>query len=215
MSCALTGAGGNSLFSIVPVTVHSSETNRSVKTYALLDNKSTAVFCSDSLQKKLCVRGKKTRIRVQTINSVDYTETYKLTGLTVSDIDGDNVIELPETFVQKKIPADEDDIIQNKDTLDQWPYLEEVVIPEITPGFKVELLIGNNVPKALEPLKVIQAQGHGPFACKTQLGWEIHGLTTSTTCDTKMSAHKIKLEEDIHQQLVNLYMQSGLHRKSD
>jgi hypothetical protein len=210
MTCGLTGAGESSLLSIVPVTVFSSEANRHVRTYALLDNKSTAVFCSKSLQRKLCAQGKRTKIRVQTINGVNYAETYKLSGLSVSDNDGENVIELPETFVQETIPITEDDIIKSKDMLKPWPYLQEVNIPEMTPGYKVELLIGNNVPKALEPLKVIQAQGHGPFACKTQLGWEVHGLTANTS--NRVSAHRIKLEEDIHQQLVNLYNQDFTER---
>ena len=37
------------------------------------------------------------------------------------------------------------------------------------------MLIGCNVPKALEPCKVINSQGNGPYAVKTILGCTING----------------------------------------
>ena len=37
------------------------------------------------------------------------------------------------------------------------------------------LLIGVNVPKAMEPWDVISSADEGPFAVKTVLGWVING----------------------------------------
>ena len=212
MACGLTGAGVSSLLSVVPVTVYSRQTGRQVKTYALLDSKSTAVFCTKSLQRKLSTQGTKTRIRVQTINGVNCIDTHKVEGLMVTDIYGENSINLPDTYIQDTIPVTAADIIVGKEALKPWPYLQEVIIPEMEPEDKVELLIGNNVPKALEPLRVIQSQGDGPFACKTQLGWEVHGLTTVTD---RVSVHRIKVEEDISQQLIHLYNQDFTERRVD
>ena len=130
--------------------------------------------------------------------------------LIVSDVNGENNIELPDTYIQDTIPVTEDDIIMGKDALKSWPYLQEVSIPELKPGCKVELLIGNNVPRALEPIRMIQAQDGGPFACQTQLGWEVHGLTADT--GNRVSVHRIKLAEEIKQQLVNLYNQEFTER---
>ncbi|KAJ8379740.1 hypothetical protein SKAU_G00005180 [Synaphobranchus kaupii] len=39
----------------------------------------------------------------------------------------------------------------------------------------VNLLIGANIPKAIEPLKVINSQGEGPYAVLTRLGWIVNG----------------------------------------
>ena len=39
----------------------------------------------------------------------------------------------------------------------------------------VGLLIGNDVPKALEPKKVKKSKGAGPYAVKTVFGWTING----------------------------------------
>lgn len=37
------------------------------------------------------------------------------------------------------------------------------------------MLIGTNVPKALEPYKVISGEGEGPYTVKIVLGWRING----------------------------------------
>ena len=37
------------------------------------------------------------------------------------------------------------------------------------------MLIGSDVPKALEPLQVIRSVGDGPYAVKTMLGWTVNG----------------------------------------
>lgn len=40
---------------------------------------------------------------------------------------------------------------------------------------EAELLIGANVPKALEPLQVVSSVDDGPYAIKTALGWTVNG----------------------------------------
>ena len=42
---------------------------------------------------------------------------------------------------------------------------------------KVELLIGANCPRALEPVQVISSRDGGPYAMKTVLGWCTVGPT--------------------------------------
>lgn len=39
----------------------------------------------------------------------------------------------------------------------------------------IGLLIGVNAPKALEPWRIINSEGDGPYAVKTLLGWVING----------------------------------------
>lgn len=39
----------------------------------------------------------------------------------------------------------------------------------------MEILIGTNVPRALEPLEVIRSMDGGPYAVKTVLGWTVNG----------------------------------------
>ena len=62
--------------------------------------------------------------------------------------------------------------VMNGDELRDWPYLEKVA--QTLPGVKeipLGLLIGNNCPKAQEPVEVVSSQGNGPYATRTRLGW--------------------------------------------
>lgn len=74
---------------------------------------------------------------------------------------------LPEVLTQKKMPVNKDCIASEKD-LARWTYVAKVTIPNIQ--VNVDLLIGSNAPKVLEPWEVINSQGNRPYAVKTALG---------------------------------------------
>lgn len=68
----------------------------------------------------------------------------------------------------------------------------------------MELLIGVNVPKAMEPWRIINSQGNGLYAVRTLLGWVVNGpLNVSTAVDeerpvalvNRISIHLEKLLE--------------------
>lgn len=50
---------------------------------------------------------------------------------------------------------------------------KEVQLPYISA--KVELLIGTNAPKLMEPWEIVNSQDDGPYAVKTLLGWVVNG----------------------------------------
>ena len=60
-----------------------------------------------------------------------------------------------------------------EEDLAKWSYLAKVKSPSIKAN--VDLLIGSNAPKMLEPWEVVNSQGEGPYAIKTALGWVING----------------------------------------
>ena len=124
-------------------------------------------------------------------------------------------MELPPVFTQNKIPVKKENIPSQED-LEQWSYLKEVKIPKI--GADVGLLIGCNVPQALEPWKVINSQGNGLYAVKTILGWTINGplrkmdvkhIGKSVTAN-KISVIKI---EDLLQQQINMDFPEHQHKE--
>lgn len=98
--------------------------------------------------------------------------SYVISGLEVSSLEENNFISLPEVYTQQSMPVDTCNIPTKKE-LSKWPYLSQVQLPRIPS--KVELLIGSNSPKAIEPWKVLNSQGDGPYAVKTLLGWIING----------------------------------------
>ncbi|KAJ8290536.1 hypothetical protein GJAV_G00014180 [Gymnothorax javanicus] len=132
VSSGLTGAGDNHCkLPIVPVQLKCKKSNKTVVTYAFLDEGSTAVFCTVNLMNKLNLSGRRTRILLGTRGQEKVFNSNVVTGLEVAG-------------------------------------LEEI-------DSEVELLIGTNVSRALEPLQGIRSVDDGPYTVKTILGWTVNG----------------------------------------
>lgn len=72
--------------------------------------------------------------------------------------------------------------ILSQNDLNRWPYLKEIQLQKIDAD--VELLIGVDAPKAMEPWQIINSQGNGPYAVRTLLGWVVNGpLNSSSAMD--------------------------------
>ncbi len=102
-----------------------------------------------NLIRKLNITGRKTNILLQMMSQDKSLPSYIDSGLEVSSLEENYVIPLPEVYIQKSMPVDTSNI-----------------------PAKVELLIGSNTAKAIEPWEVINSQGDGPYAVKTLLRWE-------------------------------------------
>ncbi|KAK2879287.1 hypothetical protein Q8A73_007303, partial [Channa argus] len=133
-----------------------------LRTYAFLDPGSSATFATEALLNQLNMNGRSTKISLRTMGSESVVSTCIVTGLEVSNVDGDYFFGLPEVYSQESIPD-----------VDRWPHLKEVKLSSIQA--EVGLLIGANVPKAMEPLQVVSSVENGPYAVKTILGWTVNG----------------------------------------
>lgn len=189
-TCGLTGAGsGESKLSILPVHVKSVKGDKIVQTYAFLDPGSSATFCSDRLMHALNVTGRQTNFLLRTMGQEKVVPTYLLRGLEVSGINEDTFHRLPEVMTQKKMPVTSDNIVTQEDVL-KWPYLSNVQVPSIEAN--VDLLIGTNASKLLEPWEVINSRGNGPYAVKTILGWVVNGpLQASSVAENGLSVASV------------------------
>ncbi|KAI4882679.1 hypothetical protein NFI96_029603, partial [Prochilodus magdalenae] len=98
--------------------------------------------------------------------------SHVVSGLEVSSLENDDFFVLPNVFSQVAIPASEENIPRQED-VNKWPHLSQVQLPSIRAG--IDLLIGTNVPRALEPWQVVPSVDNGPYAVKTRLGWIING----------------------------------------
>ncbi|KAL4009060.1 hypothetical protein ACER0C_002912 [Sarotherodon galilaeus] len=171
--CSGTGAGdADSILTIVPVQVKAKKGDKAAITYAFLDPGSTATFCTEKLMNELNLSGKKMDILLTTMGQQQTVSSHLVTGLEVSSLENCNFIELQEVFSQKAIPADKRNIPLQAD-VDKWPHLKRVRIPYI--NAEIGLLIGTNVPRAMEPEEVIHSIDDGPYAVKTSLGWTVNG----------------------------------------
>lgn len=121
---------------------------------------------------RLNLTGKKLGILLRTMGQEKVVDSYKLSDLEVAGLDSNNFCGLPEIFTQRSMPVHRGNIPRSKD-LQRWPHLRHIEIPEIDAD--VDLLIGTNVPRALEPWQVVRAVNGGPYAIKTILGWTVNG----------------------------------------
>lgn len=194
--------------SIVPVQVKSNKDSRVITTYAFLDHGSSATFCTEKLMHKLNIPGKKTNILLKTMNQEKPVDTYLVKGLEVSALKENNFIALPETYTQNSMPVDTKNIPKAEE-LRKWTYLNEVQLPTLDAD--VEILIGNNAPKALEPWNVINSHGDGPYAVKTLLGWVINGPLEATPTANTGECYAVTVNRISVEKLEKLLVQQYNH----
>lgn len=190
-----------------------------LKTYAFLDPGSTATFCTNCFMKKLNLQGTKTNILLRTMGQERVAESQILTGLEVSKLDDNQFVELPEIFTQETIPVSKSNIPTQQD-IEKWEYLKDIKIPEL--DTEVEVLIGTNAPKLMEPWEIINSQGDGPYAVRTLLGWVINsplrGNSSGQRSCSTIYANRIsivRLEELLVSQYNQEFNEKSLEEKQE
>ena len=157
---------------VVPVKVKAKGTGKMIETYAFLDSGSNTSFCTEKLLNQLDLDGKRTTLSLTTLENVNTAVECSFVNLEVFDLQEENLIELSNVFSRPRLPISKDSIA-NQNDVDRWPYLTGVEIPQI--DAEVGLLIGSDVPEALQPLEVRRSINGGPFATRTVLGWVLNG----------------------------------------
>ena len=204
-SSGLTGAGeGDGRLAILPVRVKSKK-GQTLVTYAFLDPGSSASFCTEELMNRLNLSGKRSNILLRTMGQEKVVSSQVVLDLEVAGLDTDSFCVLPAVFTQKSMPVHRGNIPRQED-LWKWPHLGNVNIASIESG--VDLLIGTNVPEALEPLEVVRSVDGGPYAVRTMFGWTVSGplggsSKTDTACMNSVTVNRIsvtKLDQPCEQQ---------------
>ena len=157
---------------VVPVKVKCAGSSKVIETYAFLDPGSNTTFCTNELLEQLGVEGKETTLSLTTLQQEDRATRCNMIGLVVLDLDGENLVELPTVFSIERLPVSESSISRQED-VDRWPHLKDIKLREIKSP--IGLLIGNDVPRALEPKEIRECKGRGPYAVRTLFGWTING----------------------------------------
>ncbi|XP_028395694.1 uncharacterized protein LOC114519723 [Dendronephthya gigantea] len=157
---------------VVPVKVKAKGTNKTIETYAFLDNGSNTSFCTERLLEQLEIDGKATAVSLTTMESVSKAVECSSVNLKVFDLDERNFVELSNVFSRPRLPVSKD-CIANQGDVKRWPHLTGIKIEEI--DAEVGLLIGSDVPEVLQPLEVRKGNNGGPFATRTIFGWVLNG----------------------------------------
>ena len=100
--------------------------------------------------------------------------------------------------------------------LSKWPHLRGIEVEEI--DAEIEMLIGMNVPKVMEPWQIINSQSNGSYAVKTLLGWVVNGpLKSSSAMDRhgkSMTVNRISMD-NLKDLLLRQYNQEFPEKESE
>ncbi|XP_059184653.1 uncharacterized protein LOC131967729 [Centropristis striata] len=107
--------------------------------------------------------------------------------------------------------------VPQQEDLVQWSYLKDVKLHNIDSG--VDLLIGTDAPKVMEPWELINSQDEGPYAARTRVGWVINGPLRGGSSRSKsgcpaVTANRISVEH-LQEMLVKQYNQDFNERSSE
>lgn len=112
---------------IIPVWVSAtSEPDREVFVYALLDTQSDTTFLLEETAKALHMNNEPVQLKLSTRASRNtVVSCRKLTGLQVRGFYSDRIIALPLTYTREFIPANRDHI-PTPETAKAWPHFEHI-----------------------------------------------------------------------------------------
>ncbi|XP_064645133.1 uncharacterized protein LOC135498680 [Lineus longissimus] len=196
-----TGVNQDCAIAIIPVKVKAG--SKVLLTYAFLDNGSSASFMTERLMSELGASGREINLRVSTMTDKSKAVvSHEVKGLEISGLNGD-YIPLPVLYTQTTLPITREDIPRPKD-INRWPHLRHVPVTEVDTD--IGLLIGSNVPKALEPWDIIKSEGNGLYAVKTVLGWTINRPLNETSNKGTVSINRVSIDQvPLEEQLKKFY----------
>ena len=182
---------------VLPVRVKAPGCDKTVETYAFLDNGSTASFCSEELVRELGLSGRQTTLSLTTMEKEQSKTDCCIVSLEVLDLDEVNLIELPSVFTRKKLPVAAENVA-TQDDIDRWPHLSGIQLPKVDAN--VGLLIGSDAPEVLEPKEVRPSSQGGPYATRTVFGWVVNGPLGRVQSSCTSTANFIKADLELNEQ---------------
>ena len=157
---------------IVPVKLKLTCNDTEIYTHALLDSGSSDTLITEETMTWLGAGGKRVTINLPTVNGDSPSRCYAVSGLEVCGLKESSCVPLPVVYSRESLPVSRDQIPSQHD-VDRWDYLSHIDIPYLDAD--ISILIGNNVPRAVEPWEVIISEGDGPYAVRTLLGRCVNG----------------------------------------
>ena len=193
---------------IIPVWVSSSENLENKRlTYALLDCQSNATFITEKLREELGIEGAKSHLLLSTLHEEnEVIESHKVKGLTVTNMNHQSSIPLPQAFTRQMIPFKSSQIPKPEVAM-YWEHLKPIA-SELMPyrkDLEVGLLIGTNCPRAIKPRKIIPGSDNDPYGVRTDLGWGIIGRVCLSPLADSNEDHGVWTNKIITKELTSSY----------
>ena len=163
---------------IIPVII-----NDTFHTHALLDTGSTNSFCSRRLANELNVTGTKISYQLQTLHGCSDRQS-EVVKLKMSSIDGKESLNMNNVLLVDEIPVEHFSI----DDINKYAHLKDLKLPTSN---QVDVLIGQDQPSALVPIKIRRGPVGTPFATLTIMGWSLNGTSSTNVSGRRVTTNFI------------------------
>ena len=207
LACSLQSSSGhparnrnNVYLCVVPVDVKYK--NKSVRTYAFLDQGSTRSFCDKKLFDVLGASGTEDELMLQTLTDSKTHRGFTV-SFTISALKSDEEYALSDVFCIPSIPVTPN-LIPAKTDLDKLTDLRDIEFPQVK-NATVTLLIGADCPEMFcvsEMRKGVRGQ---PVAIKTPLGWSLLGPSLSLGVSKNCQVNFVKATDTSHRDISCLW----------
>lgn len=143
------------------VLIKSEKTEKELEAYCFFDNMADGSFISEDVREKLEGKGLvPEKVVVTTIMGEEKTHLKPVKGLQIISLDRKSKIRIPKAYSKEKLPVGPEDIASYA-VLERWDHLRNLkaTLPDFDPKVPIGLIVGQNCPRALEPIEVIQGEG--------------------------------------------------------
>ena len=134
---------------------------------------SNVSLCQDRLLESLGATGRPETMELTTLEKASSQSRIKVLSLTVTDLEGREMVELPRVYSRTDLHLSPDNLVSQGE-VEQWPHLRDLPL-HYTTVEEVTLLIGQDCPEALIPLTTVPGAWGEPYAIRTRLGWTVNG----------------------------------------
>ena len=159
---------GRKLHKVVPVKIWEKDPNKSIYTWAYMDDGSETSLCTTAFASRLGVSLYRTNVKMCTNNAVT-TVGWQIKDLYVQGVEEEQIFCLKQILVQDSIVDVNTSILRDEITA-MFPHLTDLSFPKID-GNEVEMLLGQNVQNAFRVSEFRYGKEDQPFGLHTALGW--------------------------------------------
>ena len=153
--------------------------------HVLLDNASTATFCSQRLVDELQLKGVEVEYKLNTISAVNESKRSVVVDMKLTSYDGSIKLNLNDVHVVGSIPVNMPRI-----DLGEYDHLSKVEVTDLEGVQEVDILLGQDHAEALIPLEVRKGGRGNPFAVRTMFGWSLNGpVSTAGPVGKRVMSH--------------------------
>ncbi|XP_028513775.1 uncharacterized protein LOC110239139 [Exaiptasia diaphana] len=190
-SAAVQNSNSSVVLNVLPVVVTSSD-NRSLSTYAFLDNGCTDTLIDRQLADELGLTGRTEEIEIVTITSTQEAES-KRVNFTIKAINSDEKVKVNDAYVLADLRQYGQVLPESVDT-STYTHLQDIKFSSVDLP-RISVLIGSNIPSAhvQREVRIPDDGDNGLYGYHYSLGWTLCGPIDAISKDT-VSVNSISMD---------------------